>query len=398
MRGRRSIAVLLAGAGLALTACSATIEGDGRPGEADATTAGPPPSTPTPAPPIGPGTLVEAHRLAGATLLVGQVLPELNDNCAPTGPYVDPAELESDTGLFVPGTAASILQQYGFVAAWSYCRTDGADKATTMMVAELSDPTSAAAAVDALLASLAVGRFQPTELPEAPEARALIRDEAGDIDLHVLRAVGRMLVYAYHSEVDAEPARRNASAAIDAQAELLADFRPTPQADVPRLDPDPFDLAARVLDPPAPLTNLSGSYGLASYLRVSISPDTEERLLLDTNFVGTYLKQSVLQDGLSYQMVVYQFASLPDADAAYQGFKAIEEGEFDNRTTFFVPELPTTPCYYFPAAAGSDLLYQRCYVRVRGYLASVDVTGITDPADTAAIRALLREQRARIDN
>ena len=342
---------------------------------------------------------MEAHRLAGATLLVGRVLPELSDNCGPSGPYVDPAETEADNGLFVPGTAASVLRQYGFVAAWTYCRTDGADRVTTMMVAELSDPASAVAAADALLGTLAVAGFTETELPNLPEARALIRKQGGAVDLHVMLPVNRMLGYAYHSDVDSDRARTDAAAVMAAQGELLADFQPTPQDRVAGLDPDPFNLESRVLDPPAALTNLSGSYGLTSYLRVAISPDTEEGLLTENNFIGSYLKQSEEQDGLSsYQMVVYEFDSLPDADEAYLGFKAIEEGEFDNRTAFVVPELPTTPCYYFPQQEGSSLLYQRCYVRVRGYLASVDIGGITDPADTAMMRTLLREQRAKIDN
>lgn len=397
MRGPRSIAATVALVAV-LTACTAQIDGQGRPGPAGTGSATPTTATPTPPPPIGPGTLVEAHRLAGATLLVGQVLTDLTDSCAPTGPYVDPAETEGDNGLFIPGTAAAILRERGFVAAWSYCRTDNADRATTLMVAELSDPAAAAAAADALLSSLAVARFAPTEIPDQPDVRALIRDEDGEVAVHALLPQGRLLAYAYHTEVDAEQARTNVGEVMAAQGDLLGEFQPTPQSRVPGLDPDPFDLEDRVLDPPAALTNLSGSYGLTSYLRVAISPDTEEELLSENNFIASYLKQSVPQDGLTYQMVVYQFRSLPDADVAYLGFKAIEEGEFDNRTPFVVPELPTTPCYYFPSADGSSVLYQRCYVRVRGYLASVDVGGITDPADIAAMRMLLRAQRAQIDD
>lgn len=379
-----------------MSACSGVIEGQGRPGEAVSTSAPPTTATPTPAPPIGDGTVVEAHRIAGATLLVGQVLPDLVDNCAPSGPYVDPAETEGDNGLFVPGTAASVLRQYGFVAAWTYCRTDGAGRSTTLMVAELSDPDSAIAAADALMGTLAVARFEPTQLPDLPDAGALIREQDGGVDLQVVLPVDRLLAYAYHSDADAELATTNATSVMRAQGDLLEDFQPTPQDEVPALDPDPFDLERRVLDPPAALTNLSGSYDLPSYLRVAISPDTEAQLLADNNFVGSYVKQSALQDGRSYQMVVYEFATLPEADAAYLGFKAIEEGEFDNRTTFIVPELPTTPCYYFPLAEGSDQFYQRCYVRVNGFLASVDIGGITDPGDTAAIRMLLREQKTKI--
>ncbi len=398
MRARRSTAVLLGCASLALSACAGQIEGQGRPGEAAPTSAAPTTATPTPPPPVGVGTAVEAHRIAGGTLLIGRVLPDLADNCAPSGPYVDPDETEADAGLFVPGTAASVLRQYGFVAAWTYCRTDGADRVTTLMVAEMSDPDSAAAAAEALRGTLAVARFEPTELADLPDAGALIREQDGAVDLQVVLPVDRMLAYAYHSDVGAEQARTNVTTVMTAQSDLLNGFQPTPQDRVPGLDPDPFDLERRVLDPPAPLTNLSGSFGLTSYLRVAISPDTEEQLLADNNFIGSYLKQSELQGGRSYQMVVYQFASLPEADAAYQGFKAIEEGEFDNRTTFIVPELPTTPCYYFPLAEGSDQFYQRCYVRVRGYLASVDIGGITDPADTAAIRMLLREQKTKIND
>lgn len=336
--------------------------------------------------------------MAGATLLVGQVLPDLSENCSPSGPYVDPAETGGDSGLFVPGTAAAVLRQYGFVTAWAYCRSDGGDRATTMMVAELSDPASATAAADALTGTLAVARFAPAALPELPDARVLMRDEQGLVALHVLLPVGRMLAYAYHTETEAAPAMTNAAAVMAAQGELLVDFQPTPQGRVPGLDPDPFDLERRVVDPPAPLTNLSGSYGLTSYLRVAISPDTEKKLLQNNNFVGSYLKQSDLQDRLSYQTVVYEFGSLPEADVAYQGFRGDEEGEFDNRRTFIVPELPTTPCYYFPTEEGSSLLYQRCYVRVRGFLASVDVAGVADPADTGAMRMLLRQQRAKIDD
>lgn len=384
-----------------MSACSGVIEGQGRPGEAASTSAsGPttatPTPTPTPAPPVGDGTVVEARRIAGVTLLIARVLPELTDNCSPSGPYLDPAETEGDNGLFVPGTAASVFQQYGFVAAWTYCRTDGADRATTLMVAELSDPDSAIAAADALMGTLAVARFEPTELPGLPEAGALSREQDGGVDLQVVLPVDRMLAYAYHSDVDPDQGRSNVTSVLTAQGDLLDDFQPTPQDEVRDLDPDPFDLERLVLDPPAALTSLSGSYDLSSYLRVAISPDTEEQLLIDNGFVGTYLKQSELQDGRSYQMVVYEFASLPEADAAYLGFKAIEESEFDNRTTFIVPELPTTPCYYFPVAEGSDLFYQRCYVRVRGYLASVDVAGIVDPADTVAIRMLLRDQKTQL--
>lgn len=216
------------------------------------------------------------------------------------------------------------------------------------------------------------------------------------VSMRLLLPVRRMLAYGYHIDVDPDRAVKTATAALANQADLLRGFRPTPQRDVPGLDPDVYGLERRVLDPPGELSNVSGSYGLASYLRVAISPDTEQQILPANGFVGSYVKQSDGPGALGYQLVVYQFGSQPEADVAYRAFKAIEEGEFDNRTAFSVPELPTTPCYYFPDQFSADQLYQRCDVRVLGYLASVDVLGITDPADTGRIRMLPRAQKTAL--
>jgi len=400
---RLSVPVALLCLGV-LTACSAQIPGQGRPAPFSTGTPTPTTATPTPPPRFGPGTVTESHRIAGAVVLVGQLLPHLVETCTPSGPFVNPEETEGAGGLFIAGTAVPTLTQYGFVAGWASCQTAPDVRASTVFVAEMSDPDSAAAAADALAGSLAVEGYEAGELPDAPDARVLSLERTADQDgedsvsLQILVPMERMLVYVFHADVDAEQAAQNATLVLAEQAELLADFTPTPQPRVPALNPDPFNLARRVIDTPGEETNYTGSYDLDSYLRVALAPDTEQQILMANGFVGTYLNQSNDVDGLGYQAVVYEFGSLPEADAAYQAFRGIEETEFDNRTTFVVPELPTTPCYYFPAAEGSDVLYQRCYVRVRTYLGSVDVYGVTDPLDTGQIRMLLRSQRTAMDN
>jgi len=333
--------------------------------------------------------VVESHRIAGVTLLIGEVLPELSDNCNPFGPVVDAAETEAGLGLFAPDTAAPILSRYGFVAGWAYCRAAADVRATSVFVAEMSDPDSASVAADELAAVLAADGYAPTELPDLPAGRVLIRED--DVDdasfVQALLPVDRMLVYLFHADLDPEQATENASTVLSGQAELLSAFEPTPQDAIATLDPDPFGLAARAADPPSTaLSPFSGSYDLDSYLRVAIAPERERELLLDNGFVGTYIKQTEIEDGKSYQIVVYEMGSLPEADATFTEFRNIETEEYDG-TRFTVPEDQTIPCFYFEVEEGGTY-YQRCYTREGKYLASIDVFGVPNPFDIAEIRML----------
>ncbi len=337
--------------------------------------------------------MVESHRIAGATLLISGLLPALTDNCNPSGPVVDAAETEDSLGLFPPGTAADILSRYGFVAGWAYCRSAADVRSSTLFVAELSDPDSASVASDELAAALAVDGYQAAELPDLPDGRAILREDSLAEDgqdaslLQVLLPVDRMLVYLFHADLDTEQAGTNASAVLSQQVELLAGFQPTPQDQIAALDPDPFGLAVRAADPPGGLlTNFSGSYDLDSYLRVAIAPERERVVLVDNGYVGTYVKQTVLDSGRSYQIVVYEMGSMAEADATFTEFRTIETEEFDG-VRFTVPEDLTIPCFYFQVE-DTETFYQRCYTREGRYLASIDVFGVTNPFDIAEIRTL----------
>ncbi len=389
-------------AGLVLSACTATVAGQGRPlpssGPAG-TTPSTPTADPTPAPPVSAGTVVESHRIAGATLLVGEVLPDLGDSCSPSGPAVEARDTETDLGLFPPGTAADILTSYGFVAGWAYCAAAADVRQDVVFVAEMSDPDSAVVAATELATALAVDGYAPTELADLPTARALLLADtaAGGESVSTLRVLlpaDRMLVYLEHADVDTEQATTNATSVLTGQADLLAGFEPTPQDRVAALNPDPFGLAAHVADPPIDSrTDFSGSYDLDSYLRVAISPARERAVLLANGYVGTYVKQTGVGDGRSYQLVVYEMGSKPEADATFTEFRDIETEEFSG-TRFTVPADLTIPCFFFEVDPGGGLYYQRCYTREGKYLASIDVYGVLDPADTAQIRMLNTAQIA----
>lgn len=390
---RRTVVAVCAA--MVLSACSASVPGRGEPapGQTRAGPTRPTTASPTPAPPIGAGTVVESHRIAGAALLIGAVLAELTDNCSPSGPVVDPAETEGlDLGLFPPETAAPILRTYGFVAGWVYCRSAADVRATTVFLAELSDADSAAVASDEIAALLAVDGYEPAELADRPEALALIREDTAGVDgqdvsvLQALLPVDRMLVYLFHADLDTEQATTNATTVLTEQADLLADFEPTPQDGIAALNPDPFDLEGRAADPPGTLTNFSGSYDLDSYLRVAIAPEREREVLLDNGYVGTYVKQTGLEDGKSYQIVVYEMGSMGEADITFNEFRKIETEEFSG-VRFTVPEDLTIPCFYFQVE-DSGIYYQRCYTREGKYLGSIDVFGVMNPFDIAQIRML----------
>lgn len=386
---------------LLLSACSSTVTGQGRPVEEPTSTpTTPSTANPTPAPPIGTGTVVESHRIAGATLLIGEVLPELGDSCNPSGPAVEAGDTETALALFPPGTGAQILTRYGFVAGWAYCRAAADVRTSTVFVAEMSDPDSAAVAAAEIATALAVDGYEASELPDVPAARSVLREDTaaeggqGASTLQVLLPQDRMLVYLLHADVNTEQAVANATEVLSQQVELLADFEPTPQVEIAALDPDPFGLAMRAADPPgSSLTNFSGSYDLDSYLRVAISPERERDVLVANGYVGTYVKQTDLESGRSYQAVVYEMGSKAEADVTFTEFRDIETEEF-NGVRFTVPEDLTIPCFYFELEGTGGLYYQRCYTREGKYLGSIDVFGVADPFDIAEIRMLNTAQIA----
>lgn len=407
-RAHRTLTMLLCVSAL-VSGCSASVRGTGTAGTATGggpTSSGPAttapattaPAEPTAAPAVGPGTVVESHRLAAAVALTGELLPDYDDTCDPYGPFLRPGDTEGDGGVFAAGTAAPVLQLYGYVAGWASCRTPKSPtdpRGNIVFVAELSDPASATEAADLLVGTVGADRYTEDVLEGFPDARVLLRnaDQGAETTFQVLVPVGRLLVYLFHTDPDGDRARRDLSTVLGAELDLAGGFTATPQDEISRLDPDPFDLARRAVEPPGEQSPISGTYDLASYLRVAISSRTEREALVANGYVGTYVKQTAGPDGFAYQVVVYELGSRLEADVVYQFFRRVEETEFTDRTPFAVPEDATIPCYRFqPDPEGA--FYQRCYVRENEFLASIDVYGVTDPADVVAIRGLNTQQIA----
>lgn len=187
------------GVGTMLAACTTTVVGTASPAETSAAapseTGTPTPTEPpidvTPAPAPGVGTLVESHRIAAVTSLVPVTFPDRTEGCSPYGPFLDAGDLEAQ--YFVDGTAAHILDRWGFVAGWGQCNgVPGGGLATTLLVVELSDPESAARAAEELAAAQAIDGYEPTEVPGL-DAAALVLDDGGEQIVQVFAPVGRML-------------------------------------------------------------------------------------------------------------------------------------------------------------------------------------------------------------
>ena len=149
-RGRVAALVLLT----ALAGCTGTVRGSASPADDATPTAAPSTSAPsttgpseppieiTPPPARGVGLLLEAHRIASVTALVQTSFPDRTDTCFPSGPSTSAQGLESV--YFTAGTAAPILEDYGFVTAWGQCnRTVDGEFATITLAMELSDPQAA---------------------------------------------------------------------------------------------------------------------------------------------------------------------------------------------------------------------------------------------------------------
>ncbi|MBA3798528.1 MAG: hypothetical protein H0X18_05380 [Geodermatophilaceae bacterium] len=396
---RRVSAAMGAGlvlSGLILSGCTTTVAGSAEPaprpaGEAEIT------AEPTPAPEIGDGTLVEAQRIAGATVLPEFVYPELTNSCFPTVPMIYPERMEGT--IFIEGTAAAIYTTYGFVAGWSTCRnTLEGDRSAIVFVAEMSDRDSATVAARELADSFVeLNGAEPTEIrgfENLPAVQTVSVEDGEDrIVYEVLQPVGRMLAYFYYSDSDLDAAQDDVGELLEEQRQLLGDFEPTPQDEIAELDPDRYDLARRTATPPVEPDLFTGSFDLAGYLHLAIDPQLEADLLPANGFVGLYNYSGSDGDtGASYQFQTYELGSLAEADAAFAEFTRIEQEEFSDRVMFTVPEDPTIPCFYIPATEAGGLVYQRCYSREGRLLGLTDVFAVTDPADITAVRGFVQEQ------
>lgn len=382
---------------LILSGCTTTIFGTAQPAPQPTGEPAPVTADPTPAPEVSDGTLVEAQRIAAATVLPEFVYPELTNSCFPTVPLIYPERMEGT--IFVEGTATSIYTTYGFVAGWVTCRNTGeGPRSAIVFVAEMSDPDSAAVAAQELADRFVeVNGAEPTEIRgfENLPAVQTASVEGGEdkIVYEVLQPVGRMLAYFYYADTDIDAAQDDVGELLEEQRQLLGDFEPTPQEEIADLDPDVFDLARRTADPPVDPDLYTGSYNLQAYLHLAIDPQIEAELLPENRFQGMYVKSADDDaSGFSYQFQVYEFGSLPEADAVFAEFTRIEQEEFSDRVQFQVPEDPTIPCFYVPADNPGDPIFQRCYTREGRFLGGTDVFGVTDPADITALRGYVQEQ------
>jgi len=395
---RRPIRVLAAGLGLILlTGCTSVVAGQASPAPAEETVSVPPTADPMPAPEVGPGTIVEAHRIAAATVQPQFVFPELDDSCLPTFPVIQAENLEFT--VFAEGTATATYTRFGFVAGFSSCRreTDGPGTAI-VFVGEMSDEDSAAVAAEELASNFVdvngSERFELSGFESLPAVMSAdVVDGEDKVTVEVLQPVGRMLAYFYYTAPTLERAEEALAELLEEQRQLLGDFEPTPQEEILGLDPDPFDLARRTATPPGEADLFTGSFDLPGYLHLAIDPQLEAELLPANGFAGLYNRSGFDEPtGASYQFQTYEFGSLAEADTVFAEFTRIEQEEFSDRVAFSVPEDPTIPCFYIPATEAGGMVYQRCYSRVGPYLGLTDVFLVTDPADITAIRGHVQEQ------
>jgi hypothetical protein len=382
------LGVVLATASLALaTACTTMVGGTAVPAASGpVTSAAVGAAADVVAPPADVvGRRLESHRLAGATALVQDTFPDRSTGCG-YSPVVDATRLEPEP--FPDGTAADVLEKYGFVSGWLQCWQDRAGQQTLAMSLEVSDPGSAVRAVT----ELAEAAREPTMQVSTASggATALVRTDGPRDIVQVYGSVGRTIAYTAHLA----PAGQGLEGAVrmnTAQLRLLAGFVPTPQTDVPNLPLDPGGLAARVFDTPGARADLSGPFDLEAYLRISRIPARQRDLLTANGFVGAYVKETD-DEALAYSVVLFAFADPVQADAAYRQFADLEHTAIGN-TDFRVPAIPDAPCSYSVVTALPPTYYQRCLVGHGQYVVAVDVGGLTAPDDVAAMTPVLTAQR-----
>lgn len=382
---------------LLLAACTTTVTGTAAPAEAPAppptTQAAPPDPDVVPPPPIGPGTQVEAIRMAAATSLVTTVAPERTESCFPSGPFLDAASLEAQA--FVAGSAQPTLDAAGFVAAWVECGQDPDGNATLTITMEVSDPEIARGAAVALADGTRGSADEALSLPQSGAVALASPVEGGGETVQAWSAAGRVVAYVFHTGA-AGAAREQADTLMVDQLGLLAGFVPTPQAEVPDLPLDPEGIAGFAVDVPGELNTFTGPYSLDSYTRIAIDPVGERALLEGNGFSGFYSKQST--DGaLSYAVALYRFPASAQTNAVYTEFARLESAAYGG-TPVTAPSIPAAPCFGFDVGEpGQPFLLQRCYVGFGSYLASIDVGGVPAIDDLSVMDALLVAQRDLID-
>jgi len=215
---------------IVLTGCTSVVAGQASPVPLDEQTSVPATADPMPAPEVGPGTVAEAHRIAGATVQPQFVYPELDNACFPTFPVTKPEGVEFT--IFVEGTAAVTYTKYGFVAGWVSCRNqlDG-PRSAIAFVAEMSDPDSASVAAEELATNFVdVNGAERVEIPGFENLPAVSSTDVVDgedkVTLEVLQPVGRMLAYFYYTDSDLERAQDDLGELLEEQRQLLGTSNP----------------------------------------------------------------------------------------------------------------------------------------------------------------------------
>ena len=340
-----------------------------------------------PPPPAGAGRVLEAHRLAGATIMARTVFPERDRLCSDYGPFVTAVDLEvSYAGR---DAFATILDRYGFVTAWGSCALDASGLVTLTASIELSDPASAARAIAEVEGTGERFVRQGSVLGGAP---VLVRTDGDRETVAVWAAVGRMVAFALH-EAPIGQAVPQATRLVTEQVALLGTFVPTPQIEVASLPADPHGLAALAVDLPGkPRSSFSGPYDLAAILHLSPDPVGDRDLLSANGLVGAYLK-SAEDASRWYEVEVSAFPGPAQAAAVY-GANVARLPTILAGTPLAVPAVPEASCVGGDIGVpGRTVLLQRCYLLGGRYVARLDVAGLTTPDDITAISAMLAGQR-----
>lgn len=380
--GARVVAVL---AVLAVAGCTGPVA-EPEPGTEQAA---PTTSAVVPAPELGPGTLVEAHRIAGATTMPDTLFPERTDLCTPRGPLVLPGPIHGS--YFAPDVSVTeIFERHGFVASWGQCRRADEGMATQVLVVELSDPDSARRAAEELHTATLSDRDREVALDgvEIPVRVGPLID--GGEAAKVFLAEGRMLAYVYHTSPVGSAVPELERVVAD-QRGLLAAFVPTPQAQVPALSVDPIgiqDLAAKL---PGEIDFYSGPYDLESYLRLTLDPLAAREALRANGFAGVF-HRATTEGELSRSVTVARFPTSRETNAAYTSFAEAEAAAVPQAVPIRSAAIPEAPCFAFPRDFDRGW-YQRCYVGFGSHLAAVDIAGVAQADDVTEMDTVLVAQR-----
>ncbi|WP_214406073.1 DUF7373 family lipoprotein [Pseudonocardia lacus] len=384
---------------VALAACAAPVPGRAMPVDVVAVPVAPGEPAPGVVPPPADftGRLLESLRLAPVTPVVREVLPgSESGSCSPIGDLAEPGIVER-SGNFPVGTVTPILQKYGYVAGWRSCATRGPFVATVVLSLEMADPAAArATATELAAASLQSGEQQTTVLNGA---RAQLSDVDDEQYVQVWMPVGRVVSLVAHQAASAV-ALHEATRLAEIHARLLATFRPTPRTEVAALPADPLGLGSLTAPVPGDSAIGGGPYDLATTLHTVADPVADRALLTANGYTGSYRRSSVLRvvdRDVSYRVVLDAFAGPAQAEAVKARLVALEAAE-RGRGQFAVPVIPDATCYASDLTLeGASRYTQRCFVSRAGFVATVEVDGLTAPDDVVAITGVLAAQVDLID-